>query len=62
MENLAALEAALGDLDRLLMGWVTPRLVVGPSARRRFMPHQAATEEELQRVASLTANRQPDDP
>ncbi len=62
LENLAALETALGDLDRLLTGWVTPRLAVGPSARRRLKPDQAATEEELQRVASLNANRRPDDP
>ena len=62
LEKLAVLETALGDLDRLLTGWVTPRLAVGPSARRRILLDQAATEEELQRVASPTASRRPDDP
>jgi hypothetical protein len=57
LENLTALETALVDLDRLLTGWVTPRLSVGPSARRRLLPDQAATEEELQRIASLTGER-----
>jgi hypothetical protein len=61
LENLAVLETALGDLDRLLTGWVTPRPAIGPSARRRLMPGQAATDEELQRVASLSASRQPDE-
>jgi hypothetical protein len=57
LENLASLEAALDDLDRLLSGWVTPQLAVGPSARRRLMPDHAATEEEIRRVALLTEDR-----
>ena len=56
-ENLASLEAAPDDLDRLLSGRVTPELAVGPSARRRLMPDQAAAEEEIRRVASLTEDR-----
>jgi hypothetical protein len=57
LENRTALETALNDLDRLMTSWVTPRLAVGPSARRRLMPDQTTTEEELQRIQSLTGER-----
>ncbi len=60
-----ALHTALVELDRLLRGWVTPSLAVGPSAKRWRYPEQAATEEEIQRVASLPplpADWQPADP
>ena len=65
LENLDALAAALRELERLLAVWGPPGLAAGPSARRRFMPGQAATEEEVRRVASLPslpADWQPDDP
>ena len=35
LEGRQTLQSALWDLDRLLRGWVTPKLAVGPSARRR---------------------------
>lgn len=60
-----ALPTALAELDRLLRGWVTPSLAVGPSAKRWRYPEQSATEEEIQHVASLPplpANWQPVDP
>jgi hypothetical protein len=64
-ESHLALHAALWDLDRLLKGWVTPKLAVGPSAKRWRHPEQAATEEGRRRVASLPplpADWQPHDP
>ena len=60
-----ALHAALWDLQRLLKGWVSPKLAVGPAAKRWRYPEQAATEEGQRRVASLPplpANWEPDDP
>lgn len=65
LEGRQTLQSALWDLDRLLRGWVTPKPAVGPSARRRFIPGQAATEEELRQVASLPplpAEWEPDEP
>jgi hypothetical protein len=65
LENLDTLAAALWDLDRLLKGWVTPQLAVGPAAKRWQYPDQAATEAERQRVASLPPlpdDWEPDDP
>jgi hypothetical protein len=59
------LNEALLDLGRLLNGWVTPNLAVGPSAKRWRYPEQAATEEERRRVASLPplpADGRPDNP
>jgi hypothetical protein len=65
LENLAALEAALGGLDRLLTEWVTPGPAIGPSAGRWRFPDQAATEDERRRIASLPplpGDWEPDDP
>jgi hypothetical protein len=65
LEGRQALQSALWDLDRLLRGWVAPKLAVGPSARRRLVPGQAATAEELRQVASLPplpADWEPDEP
>jgi hypothetical protein len=64
-DSHVALHAGLWDLDRLLKGWVTPKLAVGPSAKRWRYPDQAATEEGRRRVASLPplpADWQPVDP
>lgn len=64
-EAQMALHTALVELDRLLRGWVTPSLAVGPSAKRWRYPEQAATEEGIRRVASLPplpAEWQPADP
>jgi len=63
LEGRIFLQAALWDLYRLLTGWVTPKLAVGPSARRGSVPNSLATDEVRQRVASLPplpANWQPD--
>jgi hypothetical protein len=64
LEGRVVLQAALWDMYRLLTGWVTPRLAVGPSARRACMPNSAATDEAKQRVSSLPplpVRWQPDD-
>jgi hypothetical protein len=61
LEGLDSLRAAIDELGRLLQGWVTPKLAVGPAAKRWRYPDQAATEEERRRVASLPprpANRE----
>jgi hypothetical protein len=55
LDGLRILRAAIDEMDQLLQGWVTPRLAVGPSAKRWRYPDQAATEEERRRVASLLA-------
>jgi hypothetical protein len=47
------LKDALGELDRLVNRWITPKLAVGPSARLWMIPGFAATEEEIARVAAL---------
>ena len=64
LEGQTVLGAAIGNLDRLLSGWVTPKLAVGPAARLELIPDYKATEEGRQRVASLPplpADWQPDD-
>ncbi len=64
-ESHVALDAALWELERLLNGWVTPQLAVGPSAKRWRYPEQAATEEGRRRVESLpplAADWEPHDP
>lgn len=55
LEELASPRDAVDDLGRLLERWVTPKLAVGPAARRWRYPDQAATEEEQRQVASLSA-------
>ena len=66
LEGQNVLLSALWDLHRLLQGWVTPRLAVGPSARGGGLsPDSAATEETCQRVAllpPLPPDWKPDDP
>lgn len=53
LDEQVHLKDALWDLDRLINRWVTPKLAVGPSARRWMIPGSAATEQEINRVASL---------
>ena len=54
LEGRIFLQAALWDLYRLLSGWVTPKLAVGPSARReRAAANGPFTDEVRRRVASL---------
>jgi len=63
LEGRIFLQAALWDLYRLLTGWVTPKLAVGPSARQGSIPNSLATDRVRRRVASLPplpANWQPD--
>ena len=65
LDGKAMLQSALLPLYQILMGWVTPMLAVGPSARQG-LPLKPATAEEVRlRIASLPplpANWQPVDP
>jgi hypothetical protein len=63
LEGRIFLQAALWDLYRLINGWVTPKLAVGPSARRAHEANSPVADEIRRRVASLPplpANWQPD--
>jgi len=65
LEGQDVLLRALWGLYRLLKGWVTPKLAVGPSARQGLVLDPAAAEEARRRVASLPplpADWKPDDP
>jgi hypothetical protein len=53
LDEQVHLKDALRELDRLINRWITPKLAVGPSARRWMIPGSAATEEAIARVASL---------
>ena len=53
-ESHVVLHEALLDLDRLLKGWVTPKLAVGPSAKQwRYPVDPSVIEEGRQRIAEL---------
>ena len=59
------LQAVLFDLYRLLKGWVTPKLAVGPAARQATKLDSVATDEIRERIASLPplpADWLPDNP
>lgn len=65
LEGQAILAPVLLGLDRLIKGWVTPRLAVGPSARRRLTLEPSVAEEAHRRIESLPplpADWKPDDP
>jgi hypothetical protein len=65
LDGRALLQSALWDLERLLKGWVTPKLAVGPAARQTQALDSAAIEEVRRRVASLPPlpeDWEPDDP
>jgi hypothetical protein len=65
LDGRALLQSALWDLERLLKGWVTPKLAVGPAARQSQTLDPAAIEEVRRRVASLPPlpeDWEPDDP
>jgi len=65
LEGRHVLSTALWGLYRLLKGWVTPGLAVGPSARRGLALDAQAAEEALRRLEALPplpADWQPDDP
>ncbi len=65
LEGRAALGYAAWHLQRLLAGWVTPKLAVAPLARQRVALTSAAVEEVRQRVEALPplpADWQPVDP
>lgn len=53
LDGKAVLQSALWDLSRLLEGWVTPRLAVGPSARHDPGLAPATAEEARRRIGSL---------
>jgi hypothetical protein len=65
LEGQRVLLPALWNLHRLLKGWVTPKLAVGPSARQGLTPDHPQAEEARRRVAALPAlpaDWKPDDP
>jgi hypothetical protein len=65
LEGQQALDSALLGLIRMLKGWTSPKLAVGPSARGGLAPDQSTTEEVHRRLASLPplpADWKPDDP
>jgi hypothetical protein len=65
LEGGAALGAALWRLERLLAGWVTPKLAAAPIVRQEFAPAETAKEEVRKRLAALPplpASWQPTDP
>jgi hypothetical protein len=55
LECKRELQDAIEDLYEMLDGWLTPKLSVGPAARRWRYPDQAASDEARRRVASLPA-------
>ncbi|MHB1558262.1 MAG: hypothetical protein ACYC61_12445 [Isosphaeraceae bacterium] len=64
LEGKTLLQAALWDLHRLLSGWVTPRLAVGPSARQHLDLEPANVQQIRRQVATLPplpSDWQPDD-
>jgi hypothetical protein len=65
LDGRAALRSALWDLHQLLDGWVTPKLAVGPSARRGRPLGPAAAEDARRRMDALPplpADWRPADP
>jgi hypothetical protein len=65
LNGQSELQDALRDLDKLLKGWVTPKLAVGPGPRRWSMPDSDPTDETRQAIKSLPplpADWEPDDP
>jgi hypothetical protein len=65
LEGRFDLDSGVMGLERLLKGWVTPKLAVGPAARETGVLDPVAAEEIRQRVASLPPlpkDWQPDDP
>ncbi|WP_406697861.1 hypothetical protein V5E97_03335 [Singulisphaera sp. Ch08] len=53
LDGQKLLWAALFKLHRLLDGWVTPKLAVGPSARQGLALNPSAAEEAHRRIDSL---------
>lgn len=53
LDGKAALRSALLGVQQLLVEWVTPKLAVGPSARRKLTLKPAVSEEVRRRIASL---------
>lgn len=65
LDGRAVLGAALWDLLRLLSGWVTPQLAVGPAARQGAALSAAIVEEGKRRLDAmppLPADWKPSDP
>lgn len=65
LDGDAVLRAELWELRRLLDGWVTPKLSVGPAARRGLALTPEAAAEAKRRVEALPplpADWQPADP
>lgn len=53
LDGKAVLDLALKDLGRLLENWVTPKLAVAPSARRRDPLPDAVVDDARQRILAL---------
>jgi hypothetical protein len=65
LDGQAVLQSALWNLYKLLKGWVSPKLAVGPSARQGLTLDPVAAAETRQRIESLPplpANWEPADP
>ncbi len=65
LDGRTILQSALWELSRLMNGWVTPGLSVGPAARVRLHHTPEQLEAILVRLAAmppLPADWQPDDP
>jgi hypothetical protein len=65
LEGQRALQAVLWQLHRLLTGWVTPKLSVGPSARNPLSKSGVDLAEVARRVAALPplpADWEPEEP
>ncbi len=65
LEGQQALRSALWGLLRILDGWITPKLAVGPSARAGLASDQATVAEARRRIDSLPplpGDWKPDDP
>lgn len=65
LEGKDLLGPALCALRRLLKTWVSPRLAVGPAARRSLKPDASSITESRRRIDSLPAlpaDWEPDDP
>ena len=65
LQGQTKLQNAVRDLDKLLTGWVTPKLAVSPAPRRWSMPDSGSTDESRRAIAALPplpADWEPDDP
>lgn len=62
LDGQGELQSALGALYRLLRGWVTPKLAVGPGAREGGGTLTAEIRNRIESLRPLPADWQPADP